>query len=353
MTPDQRFARWVQVGIAAFILLFVYFLVADLWMPLTPQAQLTRPVVRIAPQVSGQVIEVAVGNNNHVEAGQLLFRLDPEPFVLAVREAELAVEQAEQDNAELDASLAAARAELTSAEANARELVRQVQRLKPLIGRQLVSQQHFDQAETNRQMAVARVGTARAAVEELKARRGAAGSENLRLRQARNALDQARLRLEYSEVRAERAGKVSNLQLSPGTYIAAGTSVAALVADEEDIIADFREKALHYVRPGAAATVVFDALPGSSYDAQVSHIDAGVREGQLDANGDLAAPLQSDRWVRDAQRQRLHVVLNEPLPRRLPTGAKATVQLYPADNLLARLLGGLQIRLVGLLHYIY
>ncbi|MCR3874464.1 HlyD family secretion protein, partial [Pseudomonas aeruginosa] len=53
MTPDQRFARWVQVAIAVFVLLFVYFLVADLWMPLTPQAQLTRPVVRVAPRVSG------------------------------------------------------------------------------------------------------------------------------------------------------------------------------------------------------------------------------------------------------------------------------------------------------------
>src|SRR5690606_10709852 len=80
MTPDQRFTRRVQAAIVLFVLLFAYFLAADLWMPITPQAQLTRPVLRIAPRVDGQVLEVAVANNQHVEAGQLLFRLDPEPF---------------------------------------------------------------------------------------------------------------------------------------------------------------------------------------------------------------------------------------------------------------------------------
>ncbi|HFK2090357.1 biotin/lipoyl-binding protein, partial [Pseudomonas aeruginosa] len=122
MTPDQRFARWVQVAIAVFVLLFVYFLVADLWMPLTPQAQLTRPVVRVAPRVSGQVAEVLVSNNGHVQPGEVLFRLDPEPFRLAVRQAELALEEAERTNRELDAAIASAKADLLAARSSAGEL---------------------------------------------------------------------------------------------------------------------------------------------------------------------------------------------------------------------------------------
>lgn len=78
----------------------------------------------------------------------------------------------------------------------------------------------------------------------------------------------------------------------------------------------------------------------------------GVKEGQLDANGDLAAPVTSDRWVRDAQRQRLHVVLDELPEGLLPTGAKATVQLYPGDGL-SHLLGRAQIVAISLLHYVY
>lgn len=320
MTPDQRFARWVQVAIAVFVLLFVYFLVADLWMPLTPQAQLTRPVVRVAPRVSGQVAEVLVSNNGHVQPGEVLFRLDPEPFRLAVRQAELALEEAERTNRELDAAIASAKADLLAARSSAGELDSEARRTAQLVQRHHVSQQMHEQVSAQAQAARARVAAAQARIGELTARRGTAGEDNLRLRQARNALAQARLQLQYSSVRADRAGTLSNLQLTPGTYVPAGTPVAALVDDRIDIVADFREKSLRYVRPGDRAAVVFDARPGEVFGARVAAIDAGVKEGQLDANGDLAAPVTSDRWVRDAQRQRLHVVLDELPEGLLPTG---------------------------------
>src|SRR5690606_36790995 len=98
---------------------------------------------------------------------------------------------------------------------------------------------------------------------------------------------------------------------------------------------------------------VFDPLPGHIVSARVSAIDAGVKEGQLDANGDLAAPAISDRWVRDTQRQRLHVSLTEELPRALPSGAKATVQLYPHHSHLADFFGRLQIAGISILRYGY
>lgn len=353
MTADQRFARRVRLAMLAFVLLFAYFLAADLWLPITPQAQLTRPVLRVAPRVSGQVVEVAVSNNGRVAAGELLFRLDPAPFQLAVRGAELALEQAERDNAGLEAELAAARAELAAAQATAQELAGDQARLQHLIGRQLVSRQQFDSNQARLRAAEAQVQAAQARIRELQVQRGEPGADNLRLRQARNALDQARLELAYSSVRAERSGTLSNLQLSPGAYVSAGSAVAALVTDELDISADFREKTLRYVHSGDRAAVVFDALPGQVFAARVGALDAGIRDGQLDANGDLAAPEVSDRWVRDAQRQRLHLLLDEPLARSLPSGARATVQLYPGDSPLSAALGRMQIGVISLLHYVY
>lgn len=353
MTPDQRFARWVQIAIVALACFFLYFLTADLTMPLTPQAQMTRPVVKIAPRVAGQVIEVPVHNNQRVEAGQLLFRLDPHPFQLAVERARLAVEQARQDNTELDASLAAARAAASAARAQRDELSEHAQRLRALLGRQHISRQAYDKAEADRQVAEAELLAALARVGEMKARRGQAGHDNLRLRQARNDLHQANLQLAYSEVRAQTSGVLSNLQLTPGAFLSAGTAVAALVANPPDIIADFREKALRYVRTNSPAVVVFDARPGELFSAHVSHFDAGVREGQIEANGELAAPVESERWVRDAQRQRVHIELDEPLPVTLPTGAKATIQLEPFDNPVVGFFAGVQIRLISLLHYVY
>lgn len=352
MTPDQRFARAVRCAIALFVALFVYFLIADLWMPLTPQAQLTRPVVRLAPRVSGQVLEVTAQNNAHVQPGELIFRLDPQPFELAVRQAELALEEARRTNHELDASIASAEAALAAARSSADELDAEVGRVRVLVQNNNVSRQLHDQTLSRSQTARANVAAAQAQLRELVSRRGEPGEDNLRLRQARNALEQAQLQLSYSSVRADRAGTLSNLQLTPGAYVGAGQSVAALVDDRIDVTADFREKSLRYVQPGDAAVVVFDARPGERFEARVVAIDAGIKEGQLEANGDLAAPVMSDRWVRDAQRQRLHVELETQPEVPLPSGAKATVQLFPGNGL-SRLLGSAQIGFISLLHYIY
>jgi hypothetical protein len=69
--------------------------------------------------------------------------------------------------------------------------------------------------------------------------------------------------------------------------------------------------------------------------------------GQEAVNGQLSQPEQSTRWVRDAQRMRIHVALDEPLDKPLPTGARATVQLYNSEGPFARTFAGLQIHLVS------
>lgn len=101
------------------------------------------------------------------------------------------------------------------------------------------------------------------------------------------------------------------------------------------------------------AAVVFDALPGKVFPAHVTSSDAGILAGQEAVNGQLSQPEQSTRWVRDAQRMRIHVALDQPLDKPLPTGARATVQLYNSDGPFARTFAGLQIHLVSLLHYVY
>ncbi len=81
------------------------------------------------------------------------------------------------------------------------------------------------------------------------------------------------------------------------------------------------------------AAVVFDALPGQVFPAHVTSSDAGILAGQEAVNGQLSQPEQSTRWVRDAQRMRIHVALDQPLDKPLPTGARATVQLYNSEDL--------------------
>lgn len=356
MTPDQTFARWVKVAIAAFVLLFIYFLVADIFMPMTPEARVLRSVTRIAPELSGPVNELLVRDHQRVAKGDVLFQIDPAPFRLAVEQAQLNREQAEQENARLEAELTSAQAELASAEATAAERRGELDRAETLIARQSVSRQQYEQQVAAERTAQASVAAARAKIVSLEVQLGDSGETNLRLRQADNALSQAQLDLAHTQVRAAQSGNVTNLQLDVGDYVQAGQPAVAVVADAIDaidIIADFREKSLRHVVPGDAARVVFDAWPGQVFDARVLAMDAGVREGQLAADGQLADIPTTDRWVRDAQRMRVHVVLTQPIASSLASGARATVQLQPGDAALAKPFGWLQAHLISWLHYVY
>jgi len=150
-------------------------------------------------------------------------------------------------------------------------------------------------------------------------------------------------------VRALSAGVVSNLQLLDGAYAVTGSPLLAIVANKADLVADFREKSLLNMKPGSLAQVVFDSRPGEVYNAHISTFEAGVSDGQLSANGSLSSTETSNRWVRDAQRQRIHLVM--------PDNAKlianrATVQLLP-ESTIGQWLASAQIRFISWLHYIY
>lgn len=353
MTPDQKFNYWVKAALAAFVLLFIYFLIADSFMPMTPEARVMRPVVRVAPELSAPVEQVLVHDHQRVAKGEILFRLDSEPFDIALADARLNREQAEQDNARLRADLAAARAALASAQATGEERGGELRRGAAMLDRNGISRQQYEQLVAAEHTAQSAVDSAQAKIDSLEVQLGAEGEANLRLRQAENALQKARLDVQRTEVRAPETGEVANLQLQQGDYVQAGQPVIAMVAQSVDIIADFREKSLRHVSPGDEAKVVFDSLPGHIYPGHVEAFDAGVREGQIAPNGQLADIPNSDRWVRDAQRLRIHIALEQPLDPLPSSGARATVQLLPGEHTMAHPFAWLQAHLVSGLHYVY
>lgn len=354
MTPEQKFARWVRVSIATFLLMFVYFILADIWIPLTPDSTVMRVVTPVSSRVSGYVAAVHVHNNSPVKKGDVLFELDPAPFLNQVQGAEIALQQAQLTNQQLDAQILAAQASLKTAQLTAHNDKVTFERYLRLSGQQNVSQQDLDKTRTTWQTSEQAVEELAAKIRELTIARGEHDdSRNVTLQKYRNALEEAQLNLGWTKVRAEADGMVSNMQLSPGWYASAGSPALALVSNQTDIVADFREKSLRHTQNGTDAAVVFDALPGHVFHAHVTSHDAGILAGQEAVNGQLSQPEESNRWVRDAQRMRIHVALDEPLPKSLPTGARATVQLYNSEGPFARFFSGLQIRLVSLLHYVY
>ncbi|WP_404343326.1 HlyD family secretion protein [Pseudoalteromonas mariniglutinosa] len=353
MTPDQKFARYVKISLCGFILLFAYFVIADMYLPVTPQARVYHPVVQVTPQVSGRVTKVLVENNQAVEHNQTLFTIDSSPFELAVQQAELAYADAQLENQRLDSNIKATEAQLFAAKAKLHEQSLLFSRSEALLKKRSISEQEYETINANYQSSKANVAAIDAQLSAAKLARGQTGDGNLALRHAVNQLEQARLNLSYSDVSTDTAGKVANLQVAAGTYANKGQPLLAIVANKADLVADFREKSLLNVSIGSLAKVTFDSMPGQVFDASVVSFEAGVSEGQLNANGLLSSTENSNRWVRDAQRQRIHIQLADAdLLAKFPSGARATVQLLPSSTL-GQWFASMQIRTISLLHFIY
>lgn len=353
MNPDSRFRACMYGLLAIFGTSLGYFLVADIQMPISPEARLIYRTTQVASEVSGRVVELRVVNNQHVRSGDLLFMVDPESYKQEVRDAELLVEQSRQDNAQLDATINSMKADVRKAIAQVEDSGRELRRHRELLELQYIARSTHDQSVARHDIALAQLAAARGALISAQVQRGQRGDASLRLRRARNLLATAQLSLDRSRVVASRSGIVSNVRLQIGAYAQASQPRLTLIDETPEVHADFREKSLLKVRPGTSADVVFDALPGRVFSASVSSLDAGVARGQIDPDGKLASPEINDRWVRDAERVRVNLQLHEPLPGHLITGARATVQLYPNPRGLPHRLGRIQIRTISVLHYVY
>lgn len=161
MTPEQKFARWVRVSIAAFWEYSHGFIVADIWIPLTPDSTVMRVVTPVSSRVSGYVSHVYVHNNSR-EKGDLLYELDPTPFINKVEAAQIALEQAKLSNQQLDAQIAAARANLRTAQYTARNDKVTLDRYQRLSTMQNVSQSDLDKVRTTADQRAVGLGAERA-----------------------------------------------------------------------------------------------------------------------------------------------------------------------------------------------
>lgn len=353
MNPESGFRAWMIGLLSLMAASFTYFLVADIQMPVSPEARLTYRVTQVASEVSGRVIDVRVSNNQRVQRGDVLFVVDPESYQNAVRDAELLVEQGAQDNAQLDSAIVSMAAEVSRAQAQLEDTERELARYRDLLDSRYIARATYDQAMARRDVARAQLQAARGALDATRVQRGSRGDGSLRLRRALNTLATARLNLERSSIVALEPGVVSNMRLEAGAYAQASVPKLALVSETPDVYADFREKSLMKVAQGTAAEIAFDALPGQVFAAKVTSLDAGIARGQIDPDGKLASPDLSDRWVRDAERVRVNLQLLDSPPHHLIAGARATVQLHPNPHGIRHRLGQAQIRVISLLHYVY
>jgi len=378
----QRARRWWLAGLAVIVAAGAFML----WRYLSPRestddAQVSGHVSPVAARVGGAIKAVHVTDNQAVKAGDLLVEIDARDYQIALQRAEADLASAEasaraartgvpitttttasertvakatvgsaesaQQAAEREvdaaqAKLAAARARVAQASANATRATSDLERLKPLAGKDEIPKQQLDAAVTAEQAARAETDSARASMKEAEAnvavaesRRAQAASAlaqaqaqartaetapqqvamtearaqgaDAQVLQAKAALEQAKLNLDRTNVRASVNGVVSRKSVEVGQMVQPGQPLLALTSlDEVWVIANFKETQLRRMHPGQQAAVSVDAYGGREFEGRVESLAAATG-----ATFSLLPPDNaSGNFVKVVQRIPVKIVLN-------------------------------------------
>lgn len=351
--------KWTMLILITCAVLLVWYLRSDRVTPMSSQARVNALVVPIAPEVSGTITSVSVSNNQLVEAGQELFRLDEEQLRFSLQTAEAALDQAYQGQGAAGANVDAARASLESARANMERSRLDVERMRRIREQDpgAISQRRLESAEASFKLAEGQVEAAKAAVQAALEQLGKPGDENSLVQQALASVDSARLNLERATVRAPELGVVTGVQLDRGNFAGAGQAQMTFIATHNIWIqADFKENNLGNIDPGDPVGIVFDVYPGRVISGTVREIGFGVDVGNPPL-GKLPTIKNDKNWLRAAQRYPVLIDFELPMNSegrtRLKVGSQATVVVYtgthPLFNMFSR--GLMYIR--SLLEYAY
>jgi multidrug resistance efflux pump len=348
--PLRRVALFI-VLIA--LVLFALSIFMERRTPSTTQAQVQAYVVGIAPEVAGRVIEVNVTDNSQVKADQVLFRIDPERYEIAVESAKAGLAQVGQSIGASTATVDAAQAKLVGAQTDRDNLREQFARATELVARGVYSRARYDTTKSAFDQAEARVQAAQADLDKAEEQLGPAGNDNPQLKEALAALARAQLDLERTTVRAPSDGFVTNLQLSIGKVVTVGApSMTFIDVGTIWISAAFKENSLENVAIGNRADILFDALPGRLFSAKVESVGLGVSGGSADPSTGLPTIRNDSGWVKEAQRFPVRLVMDAGRPKGARYGSQATVVIYTGDHPITNAWGSLWIRIMSVLTYV-
>ncbi len=304
--------------------LYAYSAYSDLH-PATDDAYIAAEVVHVAPQVSGQVVALAFSDQQRVQAGELLYRIDPRPFELALASARADLDKVRQQVAGEAAAVASAEAEVARLQVLLDNAKQRAKRNTELQGGSYVSRQTAEDAQAEERAAAAALAVGQAQLREARAQLGASGEENQSIRAARAALDQAQWRLDHTEVRAACSGRIAQKQLNVGDAVASGSPDFVLVCDQQAWVeANFKETQLARIQPGQPVAVTLDSYPGHPFHGEVESI-----AGASGVAFSLLPPQNaSGNWVKVTQRVPVRVrLLDGDADHPLRVGTSASVRI--------------------------
>jgi multidrug resistance efflux pump len=368
------------------VILALLFILLSVFHPVSHDGRMYNAVVQIVPQVRGKVVEVPLQANQPLKTGDVLFRIDPQPYQFEVDRLRASLAGKNRDVARLSEQLAAAEAATREARANllvaesqydrqarenfeqARAQVGQVKKRRDLAKSQFdrvsgllrsgsASQEEFDKDQTRLLSLEEELRQAASAekVAEEKYKSGSASLEAVRqdiarlereeevvrgdlkalidgvnpeIRETQAQLDKARWDLEQTVVRAPTDGYVPQVILRPGQMavpVPFKPLMAFVVGEQPTLVGSFAQKTVSEIEPGMEAEVIFKQYPGRCFKVKVRRVLPAIAEGELDASGELltTTPASAKGYI--------PVVFDydeEIANLKLPVGSQASIAIY-------------------------
>lgn len=324
----RRLAVMLSLPIALLIAGLVY------WQSLqgqvsTDNAYIHADKISISAEVSGKIVEVLVKENQHVKAGDLLFRIDPEAFQLQVSQSDAAIAAAQASQIAAASASALSGADISAARQNIAFARSNLSRQQALALKGFTTKVDLEAAQHQVTLAEEQLRLAEAKQAEAAAKL-ATGSQMPgiypQLAAAAAQRRAAELNLRRTEVRAPAAGIIGQAdRLQVGQDMISGLAALTLVADGSSYVeANFKETDLDEMRVGQPAEVRLDAYPDLVLKGRVSAIGAGTgSEFSV-----LPAQNASGNWVKVTQRVPVRIVLDQASPRPLIAGLSVKAKVF-------------------------
>ncbi|HWL58387.1 MAG TPA: HlyD family secretion protein [Paracoccus sp. (in: a-proteobacteria)] len=254
----------------------------------TDDAYLQADLITLQARATGYVSEMLVAPDAAVERDQVIARIDPEDYDLALETAEnnLALAQSAQSQLEAqirsgNAAIAQAEAALAAATATNDGAQKSYNRARELKSSSAGTQAAVDAAEATAKSAAAQVKSAEAALSQAEAEltvlHAKQDSAALDARAARTAVKQAERDLGFTEIRAPFAGVLTERQVEVGSFVTTGSRIGTLVPVQDIYVeANFKETQIAHIHPGASVSVRVDAWPDEVLHGTVESMAAGT-----------------------------------------------------------------------------